>query len=332
MVLHCESFSCFRFNASLPEMPHFPQLLPNSSHCGSHSSIVLSNLVHNTRPDLLDTFRYFTTNTYLSHFDGSAGLKDFPYDDNTLYGNMLLSFERETNHFQQDDVDVLLLFQETLATPCLWMFCLILDVLLLSYRVSHIFLSARRIQATLSYDSKGLYSSYKRVHHSNGRTSHGDELCLQFHDDVIPPSRRLQDNAAPAVVDSQSCFTPHGVHDDVDFASNRGRGLLRTVVVVFFTSRALPKVLVALTLVTVFCTVIRTCWQMLAPEMLSSAGIFSTYVHPITLQVNLTNAFVVDQVKRYHHVTVDIYRNQMLLDIHNLQGLLTFFNSGMYSC
>lgn len=323
-------FLCFRFNASLPEIPYFPQLLPNFSHCASlHSSNVFSNLVQNTRPDLLDTFRYFTTHTtHLSHVDGSAtGLKDnFPYD------NILLSLEAEANHFhQQDDVDVLLLFQETLATPCLWVFCLILDVLLLSYRVSHIFLSARRIQATLSYDSKGLYSSYKRVHQSNGRTPHGDELCLQFHDDVSLPSRRPQDSAVPAVVDSQSCFTPRGVYDNVDFVSNSGSGLLRTVVVVLFTSRALPKVLVALTLVSVFCTAVHTCWKMLDPEMLSSTGFLSMYVHPITVQVNLTKEFVVSQVQRYHQVTIDIYRNQMLLDIHNLQGLLTFFNSGMCS-
>lgn len=98
---------------------------------------------------------------------------------------------------------------------------------------------------------------------------------------------------------------------------------------VCLTSKMLPKVLVAAMVVVIFCTFNEKYWNVFYPELLKSAGILSMYILPISNEINLTHAFVLEQLSHYHNISMMLYQKQLLLDLLNLQSLLLFFNLGM---
>lgn len=293
--------------------------MPTNLDCGTNLSTFVADLACSSRLHLTDTFRFFQSPPFPTESVESGG----GFSDDAA------SFEKDRTFAEPTTFTVLRLLHGALGTSCLWMFCVVLDFVLLAYRASHIYLSVRRIRSILSYDRRGLYRPYKNIHHGNGQLPPGDDLARPFRDDV-PSSRQHQDDVTTrAAADFMPTFADVKVCDDADCLNDRARGSLRTTVMVCLTSKMLPKVLVAAMLVVVFCTFNDKYWNVFYPEMLKSAGVLSMYILPISNEINLTHAFVLGQLSHYHNVTMTLYQNQLLLDLLNLQSLLLYFNLGM---
>lgn len=246
-------------------------------------------------------------------------------------------------------------FLGNLSIDVLRVVFLLLDVLLLLYRFSNIYLNSIILSRCLSSDVEDEFRAFPQ-HKLNGgqqKEISTKSLPIQNRDDrtanAILTSSLHEHNIISSEYVDDGCVSESrnklalqiaSANKELDMKQNSlqqklGRNLnndaTRMLIAKMLRSNTLPKSIFLCLLAVLFYIIVRSTLLLLSTEVLLSIDLFGVYLGAINVQVNQTNWYLSDEAVQFNEVTLNFYESQMNLELLNLQTLLEYFNSGKNS-
>lgn len=243
-------------------------------------------------------------------------------------------------------------FLGNLSIDVLRVMFLLLDVFLLLYRFSNIYLNSIILSRCLSSDIDDEFRVFPERKLNGGHQKEMSSKSL--------PVRNLDDRTASAILTSSlhehniisgeytddSCVSESHNKLALQIASSNkeldrkqnalqqqmggsvNNDATRMLIAKMLRSNTLPKSIFLCVLAVLFYIIVRSTLLLLNTEVLLSVDVFGVYLGAINVQVNQTNWYLSDEAVQFNEVTLNFYESQMNLELLNLQTLLEYFNSG----
>lgn len=238
---------------------------------------------------------------------------------------------------------------------------LILDGVILMYRLSHTYLSVCRLcrgfEESISYPgflSRGMYpiltngrSGYHGPAQQHNKpltsedrtcehTSLTDTRSVHFADTTIPdynsPLARSTPRLMPRHQQGAQASGSNGAASKP--LQNSGTccseecQILGPIVGKILQSSAVPKLLFGIVFLVLFYILMKLTVQVLDAMMLVDWDVFSIFLQGVDVYANQTNRYLNQQTQHLNQAAMKAYKNQMNSELLHLQSMLEFFNSG----
>ena len=93
---------------------------------------------------------------------------------------------------------------------------------------------------------------------------------------------------------------------------------------------AFPKVVLLCMFIVLFYAFLKVMLFLLDVEFLMSIQAFAVFVNSLSVQVNQTNSYILEQAREFNEIATRNFENQVHLELVNLQSMLDYFNTGKF--
>lgn len=253
-------------------------------------------------------------------------------------------------------------FAHKLSLELLRIIFVVLDLFILLYRSSHIFINAKKLckgfeqTRTIHIKEKKNKEIQKLQEHLLHQTMNDRTLSSQSTEEREFSSLEYTVPGYSGQIDSQRSMLPK--HPSYATASNsntpshtvdsrktnhisvaeddarkwtrrKWRGYLKCLHRLA-SSHVIPKILIGGVLFLLLYIVLQAVCVLFDPENVVDIGAFDVFLAGLQTQVNQTNWYLYEQAKHFNEVTMNIYKGQMQAELLNLEGLLEYFNAGKH--
>ena len=255
-------------------------------------------------------------------------------------------------------------FLDSIDTHLLKIIFLVLDVVIVIYRCTRIYITAGTLCRGFeeSINLKRLRKS-RRQHHSDMKQSElqnlrnqvrhmppdergGEQTYLKDDQGLVDPSMMVEYSAGipldgplqpkansammSAMVRNDIGAVKHIIDDDDgDKWTRKKADTCKHSIGKLLQSTLIPKLLISFVILLAFYVVLSSVCVVLSTQTLTDFGVFRVFLSGLEAQVNQTNWYLGDQATHFNDVTMRIYESQMRSELLHLQSMLEFFNKGM---
>ena len=351
--------SCFRYGIRRPPYPRLP--LPQANHqspqCDTRADDESNNMTTQTPAIELDSSKYFAP-----HLPGRSLRGPVFKMEKVEQEYRFLTAADHTKHqeaqFSMDD------FIDSMDTHILKIIFMVLDILLVIYRLSRTYMTAttlcRGFEESVNYKackSSNVHANMKESELQNLRNHakhmNPDDRTAEhtyLRDDKEQIDSGLTDYST--TLDSQKSMLPSKansnamqgmVRNDIragkPYPTNQTEWrqeskfeTCRSLIIQILQHSLIPKLLIAFVLLLLFHTcVVLTC-LIFSVDTVADLDGFQAYLAGLDVQVNQTNWYLSQQAQHFNNITMKIYEQQMRSELLHLQGMLEYFNAGGYHC
>ncbi len=338
-------------------MPMMP--LPHTNHrspkCDLPPKDDTNNITTQSPPTQLDSSKFFAP-----HLPGKS-----------IRGPMFRSthVEEEYRYLTEPDAvahtQMVFSVEEFVAridTDLLKIIFLVLDILIIIYRISRTYIAATTL--CRGFEESVHYKSYNNPNvHSDMKESELQNLRNQAKhmpvDDRAAEQSYLREHDKDTLdttmtdysttLDSQKSMLPskansHAIQGMVrnDIRSKMSQteshkstrkkfDSCRSIIGKILQNSIIPKILIGFVLLLIFYIVMSVVYSVLSVDAMSDLNGFQSFVAGLDVQVNQTNWYLHQQAKHFNDITMKIYENQMRSELLHLQSMLEYFNAGLFA-
>ena len=236
----------------------------------------------------------------------------------------------------------------------------VLDILLLLYRVSRTVMAARTLcrgfeethvvaqrlprkqSKTIKQDGRKV-NSHSMLLDGDAQPIHADkDIASEYEmhiDSPLPkghkysprelPTHVVQNNVNSLKVPPKpKLVAAHLQHPQPTYGRCYRLQFLRAILLKAAESSTIPKLVIGLMLLVLFGYATHVITILLSEDIMSDIDGFQMFVYGLEVKVNRTNWYLSEQAKHFNHITMEIYKGQMISELSNFQGLVQYFNSG----
>lgn len=345
----------FRYFNGLPESTTFKVPIVNRSHlhCVVDNNRSVPNMTRLIHLDRIHSFRFFSSSVSDEDMSSEPQLSLIA---NT--GNDFLMQEIKYYRYYDDDVSHHLEVFDDVISAGLWIVFLVLDALLLVYRLTTMYSNG----LVICRHFKSSSSSHRILSNSDSTTSVQRTLASSAETtDAKNPEYTISDFASPVACETSSdvshsrtadgskalqsyglicsCSSREGSEltrssDAVSSAhwfSARSNGeAAKSIVIEILQSRTILKFIVTGIVLLLSNVTIRAAALLLDVRVFIAFDCFNIYVNAIRTQMNESDWSLLEEAQHLNQLAISFYRNHVQSELANLQVLLEYFNSGIY--
>ena len=347
-----------RYHIRQPRIPQLkvPEIRPGAPCCDLPPSTPFTNMSRTSRPDKhLDSSHYFATPLPGSVARGPT-FKSAHVKEEYRY------LPLESNPTAIDGVFSMEAFTGSLNLELLRVVLVVLDVLLLIYRCSRTFVTARTFcqgfeetkditcsRAKMSQEMKSLQAQLRHDNHGVHTTTmdhHAPPVATGTQDYTVPEYMQTLEGqhhsmlpATPHALNSTHNGNKHdhlmgaGVSSDHQSSCKytrhkakveRYKGCLLRLA----QCTVIPKLAVGVVVFLLGVLLVQCVQVLLSVEVMAEVDGFRAFLSSLEVQVNQTNWYMAQQAQHFNDITMDIYKSQMKSELSHLQSMLEYFNIG----
>ena len=324
-----------RFAATMPDVEElrFPKLNPDAPLCSFSREEAFEKIKSNEHEEKLAMFRFYP-------MDPDSSLSRRHVREESNHYSYILPVEEEDAHkaflFSVDD------FVEAINTHVFQYVFLILDTILLIYRCtrtySTIITLCRGFEEVVSVNETKMTEEQKQADLLNKSNDSMRSMTPSGEDRTRGSKNILTDSPSvnhspkvttkPLTVQNPLSTSPslsQHRHFAAGSLTSRGEVLLSLLARLFLT-KVLSKLLIGC-IVGLLCYVVvtLTC-HLVTTDLVYHYGGFSTFLAGLDVRLNHTNSFLTKQAQHLNQVTMEIYKQQMVSELHSLQTMMEHFN------
>lgn len=345
-----------RFAERFPGLPSVPLLSTNSLQCSLDKDDSVPNLTRRTPLYQLHSSHFFS-----SSFPEDLTLPDVGgtvVEDAKLQGTS----SGKRGKTQKPEVPNQVVFStnfflDGLDTDLLRIAFIVLDLLVLTYRCTLTYVTVRALRRRFSHHPLRLRESEFGPWPTSGdaipTATDINESMLgvepspldqpQQHNNISNQNNIYTDPQTLVVQNTQrtpppvnprgTCGAqklPSGSINSPVSSSETQYASMRVVFGRLIENDAFPKVIILAMFVVLVYAFLRLVSVLLDVRFLVGVRAFGVFVNVLSVQVNQTNIYILDQAKFFNDVAMKTFEAQMDSELANLQAMVEFFNAGSY--
>jgi hypothetical protein len=102
---------------------------------------------------------------------------------------------------------------------------------------------------------------------------------------------------------------------------------LKETILRLLESSTIPKIVMAMLILVLFCFLVNCVSLILSVDMMADVDAFRMFLVGLDVQVNRTNWYLTEQAKHFNTITMSIYKGQMTSELLHFQSLVQYFNT-----